>query len=374
MPLRRSHTKSHHGCAVCKKRRIKCDESRPICGSCRKKGLPCTFDNSEPGPPCPASFGENDQRQRDESTIVLPLVELELLHHWHTATAVSLTKNEALSGLLQIQVPKEGLHYPFVMHGILALSALHLSQRCSGPRRQIYTDIAMHHHSQALSLFVPLLSDVTPQNCHSLFACSFLISCFSFASQGLKTTPSSTHMSEVIEVFKLVRGTASIVEKARPWIEKGDMRPLLKFATCTQQTPQSRHVHEVHSRLEALINQRECGHQSSHPPSSLRAILVRSNQHLLDLCDSSIASNNQVTVLAWPAIIDPEYLDHMQQLEPWCLITLAHYGAALHILTSAWWMEGWGKFLVNVAAVHLDDSARSAIAWPLVVVNEKADE
>jgi hypothetical protein len=64
----------------------------------------------------------------------------------------------------------------------------------------------------------------------------------------------------------------------------------------------------------------------------------------------------------------------MQQLEPWCLITLAHYGAALHILTSAWWMEGWGKFLVNVAAVHLDDSARSAIAWPLVVVNENADE
>ncbi|KAJ5875470.1 uncharacterized protein N7473_012817 [Penicillium subrubescens] len=231
----------------------------------------------------------------------------------------------------------------------------------------------MRHYSQALSLFVPLLSDVTPQNCQSLFACSFLISGFSFASQGLKTEPSSMHMGEVMEVFKLVRGTASIVEKAREWIERGDMRPLLKFATCERRAMRSSHVYGVRSRLESLINQQAGDHRSSHPPSSLRAVLDRSNQHLLDLCDSSITSNNEATVLAWPAIIDPEYLDLMQQLEPRSLVTLAHYGAVLHILTSAWWMEGWGKFLVIVAAAHLDDSTRSGIAWPLAVVNEKAD-
>jgi hypothetical protein len=182
------------------------------------------------------------------------------------------------------------------------------------------------------------------------------------------------NMGEVIEVFKVVRGTASIVEKARPWIEQGDMRPLLKFATCERQDPRSRHVYEVHSRLELLMNQQAGDPHSSHLPSRLRAVLDRSNRHLLDLCESSINSNNQATVIAWPAIIDPEYVDLMQQLEPWSLVTLAHYGAVLHILTSAWWMEGWGKFLVNVAAAHLDNAARSAIAWPLAVVSEKADE
>lgn len=370
MPLRRSHTKSHHGCSLCKKRRIKCDESRPICGSCRKKGLPCTFDISQQGHLRPGSFGENPQLPRAETELGLPLVELELLHHWHTVTAVSLTENEALSELLRIQVPKEGLSHPFVMHAILGLSALHLSQQCSGPRRQTYRDIALRHHSHALSLFVPLLSDVTPQNCQSLFACSFLISNFSFASQGLKTEPSSMHMGEVMEIFKLVRGTASIVERARPWIERGDMRPLLKFATCERRASCSRFVYEVHSRLESLITQQAGDH---HPPGRLRAVLNRSNRHLLDLCVSFISSNNEATFLAWPAIIDPEYLDLMQQLEPWSLVTLAHYGAVLHILTSAWWMEGWGRFLVNVAAAHLGDPARSAIAWPLAVVNENAD-
>lgn len=374
MPLRRSHTKSHHGCSLCKKRRIKCDESRPICGSCRKKGLSCTLDSSQQSLPRHGSFGETDQLPSDEIQIGLPLVELELLHHWHTATAMSLTENEALSEVLRTQVPKEGLSHPFVMYGILGLSALHLSRQYSGSCRQTYTDIAMRHYSQALSLFVPLLSDVTPQNCQSLFACSFLISNFSFASQGLKTEPSSMHMGEVMEIFKLVRGIASIVERARPWIERGDMRPLLKFATCERRASCSRHVYEVHSRLESLIAQQAGDHHSSHPPSSRRAVLDRSNRHLLDLCDSFNSTNNEATFLAWPAIIDPGYLDLMQQLEPLSLVTLAHYGAVLHILTSAWWMEGWGKFLVNVAAAHLDDSARSAIAWPLAVVNEKADE
>lgn len=374
MPLRRSHTKSHHGCSQCKTRRIKCDESRPICGSCRKKRLLCTFDTFQQSHPRQGSLGENDRLPRGEIQIGLPLVELELFHHWHTATAVSLTENQASSEVLRTQVPKEGLSHPFVMHGILGLSALHLSRQCSGPRRQTYTDIALRHHSHALSLFVPLLSDVTSQNCQSLFACSFLISGFSFASQGLKTEPSSMNMGEVMEVFRLVRGTASIVERARPWIEGGDMRPLLKFATCERRPSRSRHVYEVHSRLESLINQQAGADHSFDPPSSLRAVLDRSNRHLLDLCDSSMTSNNEATFLAWPAIIDLEYLDLMQQLEPCSLVTLAHYGAVLHILTSAWWMEGWGKFLVNIAAAHLDDSVRSVIDWPLAVVNEKADE
>lgn len=309
----------------------------------------------------------------DQGTIALPLVELELLHHWHTVTAMSLIENEALSEVLQTQVPKEGLSYPFVMHGILAISALHLSQQCSGSRRQKYIDIGMRHHSHALSLFVPLLSDVTPRNCHSLFACSFLISVFSFASHGLNIKPSSMHVSEVIEAFKLVRGTASIVEKARPWIEQGDMRLLLKFTRCAQRTPRSRLVHEVHAPLEALISQQAHQIQTFQFPSSLTAVVTRSTRHLLEIFDSSIASDNQITVLAWPAVIDFAYLDLLQQIEPCSLVTLAYYGAVLHIMTNAWCMEGWGKFLVNVAAAHLDDAGRSAIAWPLAVVNENAD-
>lgn len=40
---RRGHTKSRRGCYNCKRRRIKCQESKPACGHCVKGGLKCEY-------------------------------------------------------------------------------------------------------------------------------------------------------------------------------------------------------------------------------------------------------------------------------------------------------------------------------------------
>lgn len=299
----------------------------------------------------------------------LPLSELELFHHWHTVTASSLAQNAALSRVFETHAPRRGLTHPFLMHAILAISALHLSHEVPDFRRRIYTEIATQHHSLALSLCTPLLTKVTPENCDALFACSLLIASFNFASRSLSMHFAPMGVGEVIEVFKLVRGTASIVEKARPWIEQGDMRLLLKFTRCAQQIPKSKHSYEVHTQLEHLIAQHEDAITSTSE-SGVRAAVLRSIKLLLDVFDSCIASDNQSTILAWPAMVDSEFLDLLLQAEPGSLVTLAHYGAVIHIMTRAWWMEGWGKFLVNLAAECLDGSVQSAIAWPLAVIND----
>ncbi|KEZ46134.1 hypothetical protein SAPIO_CDS0995 [Scedosporium apiospermum] len=40
---RRGHTKSRRGCFNCKRRRIKCQETKPACGHCVKTGLKCEY-------------------------------------------------------------------------------------------------------------------------------------------------------------------------------------------------------------------------------------------------------------------------------------------------------------------------------------------
>lgn len=40
---RRGHFKSRLGCYSCKRRRVKCDESRPECSPCRRLGLHCVY-------------------------------------------------------------------------------------------------------------------------------------------------------------------------------------------------------------------------------------------------------------------------------------------------------------------------------------------
>ncbi|KAL3457424.1 hypothetical protein BJX64DRAFT_293200 [Aspergillus heterothallicus] len=47
---RRTHTKSRAGCLTCKKRRVKCDETRPTCRRCIRTGWSCSWPDSRPSP------------------------------------------------------------------------------------------------------------------------------------------------------------------------------------------------------------------------------------------------------------------------------------------------------------------------------------
>ncbi|KAF5013793.1 hypothetical protein FDECE_211 [Fusarium decemcellulare] len=40
-PARKHITRSRNGCAVCKSKRLKCDEARPACSRCERLGIPC---------------------------------------------------------------------------------------------------------------------------------------------------------------------------------------------------------------------------------------------------------------------------------------------------------------------------------------------
>ncbi|OBS22415.1 hypothetical protein FPOA_08752 [Fusarium poae] len=44
--LRRRHRKSRNGCLECKRRHIKCDEKRPVCGNCTVSERSCSFPSS----------------------------------------------------------------------------------------------------------------------------------------------------------------------------------------------------------------------------------------------------------------------------------------------------------------------------------------
>lgn len=175
-------------------------------------------------------------------------------------------------------------------------------------------------------------------------------------------------LSEMIGVFMLLRGTASIVETARPWIEQGDLKPLLKFTRGAQQSQTSKQVNEVHAQLKALLEPQANDGQSKCQ-SGIPAVVQKSIKQLLDVFDSCVANENPRTILAWPTVIESEYLDLVLKKEPMSLVTLAYYGALLHVMVKAWWMEGWGKTMVNLAEGCLDMSLQSAIAWPLAVIN-----
>ncbi|PWY85056.1 hypothetical protein BO70DRAFT_232878 [Aspergillus heteromorphus CBS 117.55] len=375
MPLRRSHTKSHHGCVQCKQRRIKCDESRPTCGPCQKKKVSCVFKSH---------FIQAPPHHRVEEPFIranslvhegprLPLLELELLNHWHVATVQTLIHEKSTDTVLRVFVPQEALSHPFLMHSMLSLSALHLGHHGSIERRHQYIEAAMTHHNTSLSLCTPLLNNVTPENCHALFAFSCFVATFAFAAYGPKAHPRAQSVSDVLEVFKLVRGVASIVRQARPWIEAGRMRDLLQVGRQPRDRPEMTQSQELYTRLLSLHERQrqDDGVACYDSPSS---VVARSSWELLNLLHLSTTLENPAAILRWPALMDSMYLDLLQHENGMALLVLAHYGVALDIMIESWWMAGWGRFLVNLVLDRLGPQSEPELAWAQEALNRRDAE
>ncbi|RHZ55814.1 Zn(II)2Cys6 transcription factor domain-containing protein [Aspergillus thermomutatus] len=342
MPSRRSHSKSHHGCTQCKRRQIKCDESFAPQTSPHRSIADIPLDR--PG------------------SSVLPLLDLELLHHWHTVTAKYLADAKPLQDVIRTAMPQEGLANPFLMHSVLAVSALHRAQTVPLSHCQLYAEAAMTHHSRSLALCTPLFNNITRQNCHALFALSCLVPVFVFASQSPRKTSRVQNLSEVVEAFRLIRGMASVVDQARSWIEEGPLHPLLRDGQFQKPIPTAaeRYTLALYTQLQSLaLNQPQAGPSLNSGPFTPAP--HGSIGNLLDLLQLYLNSGDSRAIMAWPVVVDPYYFECLLRKERIALLALAFYGSALQILSGHWWLEGWGELLLKLARDHLPGADKELV-------------
>ncbi|QKD56928.2 uncharacterized protein FOBCDRAFT_262580 [Fusarium oxysporum Fo47] len=200
MTRRRKHTKSRTGCSECKRRKVKCDESHPVCFNCIRYGATCSLESApqpnNPGsvhtpathPSCfrvEGSYFRNNNAAAWESTIPnlsrrsrskTPSLlnpdpwsrDAELMHHWCTVTADTLAVGPDLRYVWRAVMPREGYQNRFVMHGVLALSAMHKAYLAPS-QADTYLDLSAHHQVLGSEGFRALLGNVTSENWRPVF-------------------------------------------------------------------------------------------------------------------------------------------------------------------------------------------------------------
>lgn len=194
---RRPHSKSRRGCATCKRRRVKCDETHPRCKNCEHLGLECSFSITLG---IPTQGGIN-------------MVDLRLFYHytsvvWKTISDAGIS-NERIWGQ---DVPMMAFDYPCLMHAILTFSASHLSRM---PNHNIQEYVITIHRGDALRLLRQEVQQVSPQNLDALVAAAVLLILDSLANASLpeEQTPSSLPASAWL---RHVRGAATILLSVAP--------------------------------------------------------------------------------------------------------------------------------------------------------------
>lgn len=162
---RRTHVKSRLGCFTCKRRRVKCNEGRPICSSCRRLGLRCEYpalsSTTEPSataanalistshftPNGNGSGGRNGTNGGGPQASV-SLLTLEDLRFYHQFLTVGFPALPLKADSIWPQCAAMSHKYDFLAHALLGLGASHLSQNAPGCLE--YQPQALQHRITAI--------------------------------------------------------------------------------------------------------------------------------------------------------------------------------------------------------------------------------
>ncbi|CAG7916644.1 unnamed protein product [Penicillium olsonii] len=288
-----SHTKSRNGCYTCKRRRVKCDEERPVCGACSIRGSQCTFPTpgstkNRPRRSAPHDINEtiheSTPEQYDHSaprggheSVISPLSfnlgpsgtsadenqsqshlnmnDLNLLQHYilHTSKKTSLNPEKVL--VWERIIPDMASTNEFLMHLLLALAGLDILNRESREfqnsriqQNQFHTSesaklkLVIEHHQLGLKGLQEELS--SGSDAEILVTGSMLIVAFAFASlpfgnmgppQTLSDNPyGDSHLTTGTQRpnthwLRLVRGVAFIAQEHWMTVKVSRCRALMHF-------------------------------------------------------------------------------------------------------------------------------------------------
>ncbi|KAI2066949.1 hypothetical protein LOZ37_005942, partial [Ophidiomyces ophidiicola] len=344
MGPRRSHRKSRLGCQQCKRRKIKVHRNLNAllypahsCSAtnCRKHNIACSFappssstaaaaarttpttttttaSSSSSAPLSPLSPPTTTSPPAD----ALHLPDLELLHHYTAHTYRTLSYNNEHKAIWKHYIPREALSHPFLMHGLLALAALHLAAAAPPAASARYTERATRHQDRALAAFRPQLAAITPANCHAVFAFSSLTAAlaFAFARSARHHRPASAPAEPVTQVlhdFFLFRGVERVLTTFWDLIRQGCLGPLVhRPADPARLRPLPADVAAALDYLHACNTAAAAAAaESAAYDHALRELRVSFER----------APTSWESVFRWPVVVPDAYLAHLKARRPMAL-------------------------------------------------------
>lgn len=161
------------------------------------------------------------------------MLDMELLHFWTTKSVDGFIDCRDSVELFRTTVVDLAFQFPFLMHEILALSAVHLASLRPN-NENIYFEASHSHVDIALALFQPEVASLGAGNCHACFAFSSTLFVHAWASQKISQPstllfkPSNLVVSPEdkvqIQWISLHRGVQSISRAVYPHLATGPLK------------------------------------------------------------------------------------------------------------------------------------------------------
>ncbi|KAM5385348.1 hypothetical protein ACJZ2D_000989 [Fusarium nematophilum] len=393
---RRSHRKSRNGCATCKARHVKCDETRPTCISCSVSERQCVYTTSAPSrsssrsiplrerspssqtsptssaaahtpqsSSCASSSGPGNTEPEHappapEADEVYTINHLALLHYIETGLGDFMQSSISSSNLQPKVVIEAALKAPYLMNELLALAALHLSQ--SSLHRHDLQQEAATLQTRALSSFNKAKQQVSEDNCIPLFLFSSFLGLHMLCDTIQNRQDSfSSFLDQFMVYLDIHRGVSAVTSQSWPLIKRSEFGPSI------QRIESALHCDESSDGDETQILHRMISDTYLSPASAkaYRATLtvLQSCLNLYHRLEEEGLRPSEAPI-AFCITVNDEYVGFLKQRQPEALVILAYYAVMLYRCRDFWIFGDGGEYLIRSISAHLGAHGADWLAWP----------
>jgi hypothetical protein len=287
--------------------------------------------------------------------------------------------------LWQTRIIAIGLENPFLLRGVLALSAVHLAYLKPPHQALSYLVKASTHQNTAISQFRQSLSSITPATFDAVLAFSCLIpvhsiamaTCSSIRPQ-MPANPTTgpelnfqeeDNLSAAIKAINLIRSVNHLLLPNLDILSTSTIIPLLQFARHSETLPEA----DIYPGQDALdLLESACvsflASMSGEQPYVSKHIFRNAISQLRTTFArvSYPCEKERFTigiVLLWIFDVSDEYVALLGEKHPCALAVWAYFSTLLygHRL---WWLEGLGSSLVDIVSCDLGTGWAEVMEWP----------
>ncbi|KAH7118301.1 hypothetical protein EDB81DRAFT_701293 [Dactylonectria macrodidyma] len=426
---RSQHQKTRTGCVTCKRRKIKCDESQPICANCVRFRAPCGYNkpgeplmllnhgavdtttsrtssgllHRKPGRPrkvwttedVAAASADSLQQwlrpgisnETEQRLCQLSIDSIELLLHFTKHTADTLANHserdaDDLRDFWKHNVPRIGLQNNFILHLVFALAARHLlfldSEARDSDRRRHLVSRAEQHMAIGVMDLARELSNLNEDNCGALYVGSVLVCICTFAAGP--TGPCDLLLCSTSDLqphagIPLIHGVRLIRESFPPEILfAGLAKPMNRQESVMTQNWRPRWMElqlprldweEALDGLRTLVISHDADSTSCMRAFDTLEIIYKTTYGTRDADASDEQNPKGRFILAWLYVLDDAFIASLQQRDPVSLLILAHFSPLLRNHQDDWFLIGWTEQLILGVRAVLPTQYIEWMQWPL---------
>jgi hypothetical protein len=340
-----------------------CDEKQP-CTSCQRHHVQCSLVQRLPQR---ATGGSNTSSPTNESDGVARadddtwIADLELMHHYATITYATIPTPSHTEHVLQANIPRLGIRFPYLMHQLLAVSSLHIAYLSPEPQTaKKYLVSASYHQSIAIGgIRTTLSKPIAEGTSHALFVASAFLMVGTFATNRVSDS-GHCPMDGILETFSVVRGVRGIREATSKELRQNLVGDLFGAQPLNTTGESLRLVEgQLFSLKAKIIATADEGEELKFALCSGIDLL----RAFTDKMSTVMARKELSVVFGWPWTISEELLEFLRARHPAALTVFLYYCIILQTLEAEYWfLEGWSAKLGTVIAASLRGSQWEEVA------------